>query len=143
MKKMTYWMGVWMAMVVVACGPSYDQTVDIGTIGNQMKYDTNRIQASPGDTIKINLKNNATMPIMKHNLVILSSQDAIEDIGAAAVKSPNYVPSDTRILAASDLLGPGESTSLVVTVPSEPGTYPYICTFPGHYQVMQGVIIVK
>jgi len=28
------------------------------------------------------------------------------------------------------------------TAPDKPGEYPYICTFPGHWRIMQGVMKV-
>jgi azurin len=27
--------------------------------------------------------------------------------------------------------------------PEKPGRYPYLCTFPGHWVVMKGVMIVR
>ena len=30
----------------------------------------------------------------------------------------------------------------VITAPDKPGEYPYVCTYPGHYLVMRGVLKV-
>jgi azurin len=53
-----------------------------------------------------------------------------------------YVPEDDAVLAATDLAKPGETVTLTFTAPNEPGEYAYICTFPGHYAMMQGVMRV-
>jgi azurin len=131
------------ALMMVGCGPSFDQTIEIETLGNQMSYNTPVIKAKAGSIIKIVFKNNATMSVMKHNIVVLKSADDIDSVGKAAITATNYVPETAQIIAASDLIGPGESTDLVVNIPTAPGEYPFICTFPGHYQVMQGKIVVN
>ena len=128
---------------LISCGPSYDQTIEIESIGNQMKYNVPEIKAQKGSTLQIILSNNASMEIMKHNIVVLNSVDAIDEVGKQAISAENYLPSHESIIAASEMIGPGETTELVVQIPNEKGIYPYICTFPGHYQVMQGRIIVE
>ncbi|MDE0837988.1 MAG: plastocyanin/azurin family copper-binding protein [Kiritimatiellae bacterium] len=40
------------------------------------------------------------------------------------------------------MLGPGEEDVVTFTAPAA-GTYNYLCTFPGHYAVMNGVMTVK
>ena len=132
-----------MTLALFACGASYDQTVEIGTLGNQMKYNVVKIKAKPTTTLQIKLVNNASMEVMKHNIVVLKNEAAIDEVGKAALSAENYLPESNNILAASEMIGPGETTELIVQVPSEPGIYPYICTYPGHYQVMQGQIIVE
>ena len=127
----------------ISCGPSYDQTIEIESIGNQMKYNVPEINAERGSTIQIILSNNASMEIMKHNIVVLNSIDSINEVGKQAISAENYLPNHESIIAASEMIGPGETTELVIQIPNEKGIYPYICTFPGHYQVMQGRIIVK
>lgn len=130
-------------LCLIACGESYDQVIEIESLGNQMKYNVIQIKAKPNTKIKINFINNANMEIMKHNIVVLNDASKIDEVGTAALKAENNVPDHPSIIAASDMIGPGESTELVVNIPNEPGIYPYICTFPGHYQVMKGEIIVE
>ena len=115
-----------------ACGNSYDQTVDVVTI-----------KAEPNTKILLKFTNNATMPIMKHNIIVLNDENAIDEVGKAAINAKDNRPDHPSIIAASNLIGPGEYTELEVNIPGKKGVYPYICTFPGHYQVMQGKIIVK
>ncbi len=130
-------------VILMSCGNSYDQVVEIESLGNQMKFNVVKIKAEPNSTLQIKFLNNANMEIMKHNIVVLNSEDAIDEVGKAALSAENNVPDHPSIIAASAMVGPGESTEVVVQVPGEPGIYPYICTFPGHYQVMQGQIIVE
>jgi hypothetical protein len=52
------------------------------------------------------------------------------------------VPDHPGILHATGLLNRGESESLELTAPTEPGEYPFVCTFPGHGTLMRGVMEV-
>ena len=128
---------------IAGCFSPYDQVVEIETLGNLMKYNMTQIKAKPNTKIKIILKNNASLEIMKHNIVILNDASKIDEVGTAALNVENYVPKHPSIIAASDMIGPGEETELIVQIPDAVATYPFICTFPGHYQVMQGKIIVE
>ena len=83
------------------------------------------------------------MDIMKHNVVVLKSSKNIDEIGKAALTAKDNLPTHPDIIAASSMVGPGETTEFIVQLPNQAGTYPYICTYPGHYQVMQGKIIVE
>ncbi len=55
----------------------------------------------------------------------------------------NYVPDSPKILQHTGLVIPKARAELTFTVPEEPGRYPYLCTFPGHWRVMKGVLIVE
>jgi azurin len=129
--------------LLVACGPSVDQTITVETVGNQMAYDTPLIEAKPGSTIRLIFKNNATIEVMKHNIVILNDPVAIDRVGEAALTAENYIPNDPAIVAYTPIVEPGEEVSITITLPESVGTYPFICTYPGHYKVMQGQIIIK
>jgi azurin len=47
------------------------------------------------------------------------------------------------VLAYTDVVGPSLKKTIHFLVPSEPGRYPYLCTFPGHWMVMNGEMIVE
>src|SRR5581483_11142529 len=53
-----------------------------------------------------------------------------------------YIPKTPDILAATRLLEPGHKESLKITAPTEEGDYEYVCTFPGHYPVMWGRLVI-
>ena len=61
-------------------------------------------------------------------------------------RATDFIPPDMQcaVIAKTAFAGPGETVEIVFTAPSTPGTYPYICTFAGHYQAgMKGTLIVK
>lgn len=82
---------------------------------------------------------------MQHNLVIVKPGTK-EAVGTAADKMAadrNYVPQTNDVLFATPLLNPDATYYLKFKAPTTPGEYPFICTFPGHWRIMQGVMIVN
>jgi len=149
------------ALGLTACGPSSPssgtgdkvsadgvRTVEI-TGNDQMQYSVHEIKAKPGEKLRIKLTNIGRMPAqtMSHNWVLLKKMDAsaVNALAmSAASKTPDHLPADqSSILAHTKLLGPGQSDTVEITVPSEAGSYPYICTFPGHAALMKGQLIVQ
>jgi putative heme-binding domain-containing protein len=86
---------------------------------------------------------------MPHNFVV-TQPGALEEIGLLAESSAtqpgalerNYVPRSKKILLASRLLQPRDSQKIAFTAPSNPGVYPYVCTYPGHWRRMFGALYV-
>jgi azurin len=124
-----------------ACGGP--KVVTIESVGNEMKYNIKTFEVKAGESVRLVMDNKATMPVMKHNIVILDDNDAIDRVGKAAMTAENYLPNDASIIAATPMAGAGEVTEIEFTAPTKPGKYPFICTFPGHYMMMQGVMIVN
>jgi azurin len=122
------------------------QVIELNTVKDIMKYDKELITAKAGTVIQIVLNN---PDHMQHNLVLIKP-NTTEIIGAAAdqlTQDPNgaamnYVPRMSEVLAATPLIDPGESYTLTIKVPDIPGDYPYICTFPGHWRIMNGILRV-
>jgi azurin len=118
--------------------------------GDDMKYSLNKIQAAPGEELKIVLTVSSAMAkdAMAHNFVLL---DPATDVNtfvtkAAVARKTAFIPASLqdKILAQTPLAGNGETVEVTFKAPSTPGTYPYLCTFPGHYAGgMQGQLIVK
>jgi azurin len=115
-----------------------------------MRFNSPPSEASPGEALRVELKNIGRMPkqSMGHNFVLLQPMaDAeLNAIGiAASMAAPLYHPKDmSKVIAHSTkVLGPGESETIDFKAPTEPGEYPYICTFPGHFATMRGKLIVK
>lgn len=119
------------------------ETVTVGTLGDELAYEAIEIRAKAGSEITIEFVNNSSG--MPHNIVFVNSQSDITPVGIAALEASSdaYIPQDEleRIFAYSGMAGPGETLTLTVKVPEEPGTYPYICTYPGHFTVMQGTLV--
>ena len=55
----------------------------------------------------------------------------------------HYIPESDDVLAYTDIVPPGEDFSISFRAPAQPGRYPYLCTFPGHWMVMNGELIVE
>jgi azurin len=115
-----------------------------------MRFNITTIEAAPGEAIRVELRNIGRMPkqSMAHNFVLFQPMaDAeLNALGiAASMAPPLYLPKDmSKVLAHSTkILGPGESETIDFTAPTEPGEYPYLCTFPGHFATMRGKLIVK
>jgi azurin len=115
-----------------------------------MKYSVTSIPAKPGETLRIKLVSKGTLPkiAMAHNFVVLKlTAKALDFAGAAAMAgATGYIPADMKdqVLAATTLAGPGETVEVTFKVPTAPGTYNYMCTFPGHFAAgMRGTLVVK
>ncbi len=122
------------------------QTVKIGVIQNEMKFDTKVITARAGGVVEIEFTN---PDFMQHNLLILQ-KGSLEKVGAAADKlaqdpkgiEMNYIPKMPEVLFATKLINPAETVKVRFRVPTEAGDYPFICSFPGHWRIMNGVLTV-
>jgi azurin len=119
----------------------------IRTVREQMRYDTPRLVVEAGKPFEIIFEN---LDFMSHNLLIVKPNTR-EKIGlAAAAMKPEevdsegriYVPASPDVLAATKMLQTGEKQSLSLTAPNDEGECEYVCTFPGHYQVMRGQLVV-
>jgi len=129
--------------------PKEGRAIEI-TGDDLMKFNLVEIRAKPGEALAVTLSNKGTMPkfSMGHNWVLLASGvdlNAFASDASTAVKT-DYVPASykDRILAATKLLGPKESDTVIFVAPKKPGRYPFICSFPGHFQVgMKGELIVE
>ncbi len=121
------------------------RVVKIGTVEEEMRYDVRYFAVEAGRPVQILLENHDLMP---HNLVVTAPGAlkavalAGQAVGPAGTNGLPYVPDSPNVLAASDLIGPDESARITLTAPSEPGEYPYVCTFPQHWYRMYGVMVV-
>jgi azurin len=120
------------------------------TCNDNMVYNTKRFEVMAGQKVTLTLKNVGKIPAktMGHNLVILKPGTPIPAFAgkAHAAKSNAYIPQAAEdrhwIVAHTRFLGGGESHTITFTV-KEPGDYPFICSSPGHFSEMQGVMTVK
>lgn len=123
------------------------QDITIKTVPARMLFDITEFEVPAGAPVKLSLINPDETA---HNLVIVQP-GAAEEVGIAGnemAKDPNgikkhYVPESDKILHATKLLSPHTSETLRFIAPEKPGKYPYICTYPGHWVIMRGVMIVK
>ena len=87
---------------------------------------------------------------MPHNWVLLmpGKLAVVGDLANKLVADPeaalnHYVPTSTDVLAFTDIVDPKKEFSIYFQVPEKPGRYPYLCSFPGHWMVMNGELIVE
>jgi putative membrane-bound dehydrogenase-like protein len=122
------------------------KTIIIKVVKDVMKFDKQLMTVQAGTTVQFVVQN---PDFMQHNLVIIKMK-SLEKVGAAADKmaqDPNgaklqYVPKIPEVLAATPLINPAGKYTLTFKVPDTPGDYPYVCTFPGHWRIMNGIIRV-
>ncbi len=117
----------------------------------QFLYDIKEFTVKPGQKVKIKLVNPAeSVTRQPHNILICKpgTKDAVGMASNAGLSDPEFlttkhaVPESDDVLFASKLVQPGGEDVLEFTAPSEPGDYPYICTYPGHWAIMNGVMKV-
>jgi len=125
------------------------RTVEIiGT--DDMKFSLTTIEAKPGEQIRVRLVTKSAMPkiAMAHNFVLLKKDTSQLKFVSAGVshRENDYIAPEMKdqVLAKTDMAGGGETVEVVFKAPAAAGDYPYVCTFPGHFQAgMRGTLVVK
>ncbi len=122
-------------------------TLDIGSKGDELAFDKAALEAPAGSKITLNLKNNSNPTTnLLHNWALVkggASPDGVANDGIAAGEANGYLkPNDDRVLANTKLGKGGETVSVTFDAPP-PGTYDYLCTFPGHGVLMKGKLTIK
>lgn len=115
--------------------------------GKNLTYTTPSFSAKAGEPLALRFTNPDVVP---HNWVLLrpGSMPRVGDLVNKLVAVPEaaarqYIPESDDVLAYVDVTPPGERSTIYITAPSEPGRYPFICSFPGHWMVMNGQMIVE
>ncbi|CAM3494278.1 azurin [Flavobacterium chungbukense] len=115
---------------------------------DQMQFNTSELRAVAGKPIKLTLKHVGKIPkeAMGHNLVILQEGTDQADFALKAndAKATDYIPASEKaaVIAHTKLLGGGEEDTIEFTIDKK-GSYPFICSFPGHVAMMKGTLIVE
>lgn len=124
-------------------GKGPDIVIQIGTKPG-LKFDLENFSVKAGSKVKLVFNNNDDM---LHNLVITAPGKGM-DVGKAAMDlglrgaDLGYVPDNTNVLFNTCLLQPEASQAIYFRAPAA-GNYDYICSFPGHFVVMKGIMQVK
>lgn len=138
------------AIAMVSVGFSADEAKLELTGNDQMQFNKKELTVTTGQEVTLTFKHVGKLPkaAMGHNVVILKPGTAIAPFAmkAASQAANDYIPKEeelaAKIVAHTKMIGGGESTTVTFTAP-EPGVYPYICSFPGHFGIMQGKLTVK
>ncbi len=122
------------------------RVIKLGTVFEKMSFDKEIVAVQAGKPVEFVLENSDLMP---HNFVILQP-GSLEEVGLQAeanaqqpaFAAAGFVPSSPKVLAKSALLQPRDTQKLSVNVPTQPGVYPFVCTYPGHWRRMFGALYV-
>lgn len=116
---------------------------------DQMKFNKSEIRVKAGEKVTLTLKHVGKMDkaVMGHNWALLALGADMAKVGnaAAMASETDYIPAEfeDQILVHTKMIGGGESDTIEFDAPTEPGTYTFMCTFPGHYALMKGEFIVE
>ena len=111
-----------------------------------MRFDKNMLLVQSGQKITLTLNHTGKMDklIMGHNFVLLKKDVDVMAFAEKAVLAKNneYIPEGEEVIVYTKLLGGGESDTITFDAP-EKGYYTFLCTFPGHWGLMKGKLVVK
>jgi putative heme-binding domain-containing protein len=126
--------------------PLGPQVIVIRSVPDSLMFDRTEFAVVAGRPVELFFDN---VDIMPHNLVV-TAPGALATVGRAAERlaadpdaaARDYVPALPEVLHATRQLRPGQSQRLAFVAPQALGDYPYVCTFPGHWLRMNGVMRV-
>ncbi len=130
---------------------------DFGWVSSSMKisvnaspglqYEPRQLRVPPGARVSLAFRNGD--PSMPHNVAVVKASD-IDHFGEESMQlasnpraiATHYVPNDPNEICFSPILQPGDQYTMFFEAPKEPGEYRLVCTYPGHWRVMQGSLYV-
>ncbi len=112
-----------------------------------LQYVQKQLSAKAGEKLTLVFKNPDVVP---HNW-LLAKPGSLQRLGERCnlmITDPqglakHYVPDSDDVIAWTDMTNPQAEFTIHLTAPKEQGDYPYLCTFPGHWMVMNGVLRVE
>ncbi|WP_092098058.1 plastocyanin/azurin family copper-binding protein [Pontibacter chinhatensis] len=124
------------------------QELELHALGNtleEIKYGQDTLRVKTGALVKLKFVNEGIDMPMVHNVVFTApgKYKQVALAGASIGASGNYVPESEAVIAASPIALPGQTVELEFTAPTTPGMYDFVCTYPGHWSKMHGVLEVK
>jgi glucose/arabinose dehydrogenase/azurin len=127
--------------------PKGEVVIKLVALPGKMLFDKDQFEVPAGKTVSIVFDNRDQMP---HNVVIVAP-DSEEKVGVAADNmaalpdgyEKNFVPDMKEVLYFTPLVSSSQVYQLDFTAPDKPGDYPFICSFPGHWRMMKGVMKVR
>jgi azurin len=124
--------------------PAQTVEIEITSVANTMAFDKKKLTVPAGSTVHLTLKNNATMATLPHNWVLVKpgTEASVALAGVKIGEPAGYFDVTNKdALAHTPQAKIGESVEVTFPAP-DPGDYPYICTTPGHYLTMKGILTV-
>jgi len=117
----------------------------------QFLYDKKEFTVKAGQKVKLTLVNPAdSVTRQPHNLLIVKpgKRDVVGMAANAGMADPAFlttkqaIPESADILHHTKLVQAGDQDTIEFTAPGEAGDYPYLCTYPGHWAIMNGIMKV-
>ena len=127
---------------IAADGRSVELT--IGTDGDLLAFKPDRLTCPAGARVHLTFKHTGKYVRQEHNWVLTrpGQAQAVEEAALAAGEQNGWLPrADPRVLAATPQCSKGQHVSVDFIAPP-PGDYPFLCTNPGHGEVMHGILHV-
>ena len=123
------------------------ESLTTSTVVGKMSWDPKEFTVTPGALVCLRMQNPDSM---QHNMLLIAP-GSLSEIGVAAEKlgegldgkRRQWVPESAKVLAVMGLVAPGQAGELWFFAPEKPGTYPLVCTYPGHWRLMNGKLKVK
>lgn len=123
----------------------------LGVVPGTMQFSPRILTVKAGAKVKLLFEN--PKDAQPHNFILVKpgklqevgelSERMIQSDPALAVKR-NYVPSSPEIVVnGTKLVGIGQMDLIDFTAPAVPGDYPFLCSFPGHWRLMNGILKVE
>lgn len=117
------------------------------TAGKNLTYETTTFKVKRGEAIALTLNNPDVVPhnwaLVKPGKLQAVGEEANKLVGDPEALIRQYAPQTDDVICYTDIADPGQSFTIYFRVPDAPGRYPYLCTFPGHWMVMNGEMIVE
>ena len=131
-----------MPVVPAVPAPARKVELEIGAVASTMTFDKKELTVPAGSEVHLVLKDSKPGTLM-HNWVLVKpgTEAAVAAAGLPAGPAGNYVTPSADVLAFTPLAQPGKTSEVTFQAPP-PGSYPYICSFPGHYLMMKGTLVV-
>jgi hypothetical protein len=115
--------------------------------GKNLTFSVSSFTVRAGEPLRLVFVNPDVVP---HNwaLVKPGTLAKVGDLVNKIISDPeavvrHYVPKTDDVLFYTDIVNPQDQQMIFFRAPSEKGRYPFLCTFPGHWMVMNGVMIVE
>jgi azurin len=120
--------------------------VEVATVPDQLRFDQNSIRVPANTPVELRLNN---PDVIQHNLV-LCAPNSLEKVGRSVDKiladpkaiERDWIPDLPEVLHATPMAKPHQKVVLRFITPKKPGSYPFLCTVPGHWRIMHGTMIV-
>lgn len=115
--------------------------------GKNLTFSTREIEVQKGEAIALTLANPDVVPhnwaLLKPGKLKIVGEEANKLVADPEAIVRQYVPQTADVICYTDIVDPKSDTTIYFKAPTEPGRYPFLCSFPGHWMVMNGELIIK